>query len=156
MRIEDSAYEHFKAFLSLCPSIEIADEYSGQEIRKDFDVCMVEALYELGKNNVLHKPSDYTYIMQVINDRLVKDAPYFTTPSKFIGYLRELGIKDIPGRSTIYDAMKLIKGEYPNWTFNDPQIDDTETLRRKNVAQQFLSAFFRAQRRLSDGISDKA
>ena len=154
LRIEDSAFDNFQALIHLCPSIEIVEEYSELEVRRDFDICMTEALCTLRNNKVLRKPSDYTYIMQVINDKQVKDAPYFHTPDLFIGYLKNLGLDNLPSRTTIYDTRNVISGEYPNWKFIDPQIDDIETLRRNNVARQFLSAFFKAQRTLSDKISD--
>jgi len=153
--IEDTALDNFRAFLNLCPSIEMVDEFSDWEVRKELDICIEVAVRELLKSKVIRKPSDYTYIMQVINDRKVKGAPYFHTPDTFIGYLRDLKIGNLPGRSTIYDTRKMMGGEYPNWVFNDPQVDDIEALRRNNVARQFLSAFFRAQRSLSDGKSDK-
>ena len=155
LRVEDSAFEDLKAMLRLCPSIEMVDEYSDLEIRKNLDVCITEAIHELLKNNVIRKPSDFTYLMQVINDKQVKDAPYFHTPDVFIGYLKLLGFDELPSRTTLYDTRKLMGGAYPNWTFNDPQVDVVETLRRNNVARQFLSALFKAQRTLSDGISDK-
>ena len=154
LRIEDSALENFKALIHLCPSIEIAEEYSELEVRKDFDICMSQAICMLRNNKVLRKPSDYTYIMQVVNDKEIVGSPYFMTPDSFLGYLKDLGFDDLPGRTTIYDTKKVICGKYPNWSFKDPQVDDIETLRRNNVARQFLSAFFKAQRTLSDRISD--
>lgn len=154
LQMEDSAVEDFKAFIHLCPSIEIVEEYSELEVRKDFDICMVEAIKTLRENKVLRKPSDYAYIMKVINEKQIADAPYFFTPDAFLSYLKELGIKGIPGRTTIYDTKKGIRGEYPKWMFKDLQGDNIETLRRNNVARQFLSAFFKAQRVLSDRISD--
>ena len=154
LQIEDSSVENFKALIHLCPSIEIVEEYSELEVRKDFDICMVEAVKTLRDNKVLRKPSDYTYVMQVINNKKVKDAPFFLTPDVFRLYLKEIGVQPLPGRSTIYDTIQILKGEYPHWTFNDPKVDEVETLRRNNVARQFLSAYFKAQRRLSDRISD--
>lgn len=154
LRIEDSAFEDFKAMLRLCPSIEMVEEYSDLEVRKKLDVCIEQAVRELLKNKVIRKPSDYTYIMQVINDKQVKDAPYFHTPDVFIGYLELLGFNGLPGRTTLYDTRKIMSGAYPNWVFNDPQVDVIETLRRNNVARQFLSAFLKAQRTHSDDISD--
>ena len=155
LRIEDSAFENFKAMISLCPAIEMVDEYSDLEVRRQLDICIEVAIRELRKGKVFRKPSDYTYIMQVINDRQVKDAPYFHTPDVFLGYMEQLGLDGLPGRSTLYDTRKMMSGEYPNWVFNDPQVDVVETLRRNNVARQFLSALFKAQRALSDSISDK-
>jgi hypothetical protein len=155
LNVEDSAVNDFKAFLNLCPSIEIVNEFSDIEVRKELDVCIEESIRELRKNNVFRKPSDYTYIMQVINDKKVVGAPYFMTPDLFLSYLANLGLDNLPGRSTIYDTRKIMSGEYPHWIFNDPKIDNIETLRRNNVARQFLSALYNAQRTLSDGFSDK-
>ena len=154
LQIEDSSVENFKALIHLCPSIEIVEEYSELEVRKDFDICMTEATKTLRDNKVLRKPSDYAYIMQVINEKQIAYAPYFLTPDAFLDYLKDLGFKNIPGRTTIYDTKNGIKGEYPKWTFPFLHADDIETLRRNNVARQFLSAYFKAQRRLSDRISD--
>ena len=155
LRIEDSAFENFKAFVHLCPSIEIEEEYSELEVRRDFDVCMAKAICTLRDNKVLRKPSDYTYIMQVINDKKVEDAPFFQTPDSFRAYLREIGVNEIPGRSTLYETIQIMKGEYPHWTFDDPKIKEVETLRRNNVGRQFLSTLGRIQRCRSDGFSDK-
>ena len=129
LRIEDSAIEYFKAFVHLCPSIEIVEEYSELEVRRDFDVCMTEAICTLRSNKELRKPSDYTYIMQVVNDKQIADAPYFLTPDAFLGYLKDLGLDDLPGRTTIYDTKNGISGEYPKWVFKDLQGDDVEALR---------------------------
>ncbi len=60
LRIEDSAFENFKALLNLCPSIEMVSECSDEEVRKDVDVCIKEAINELCKDGVIRKPSDYT------------------------------------------------------------------------------------------------
>ncbi len=155
LRIEDSALENFKAFCNLCSAVEIVSEFSDLEVRKHLDICIEEAIRELQKNKVFRKPSDYTYIMQVINDRTVSGAPYFYTPDAFIDYLKVLGIDKLPGRSTIYDMRKTISGEFPDWSFKDSSVDDVETLRRNNVARQFLSALFKAQRTISDNTSDK-
>ena len=111
LRIEDSAFEYFKAFINLCPSIEIVCEFSELEVRKQLDICIESAIRELLKNKVIRKPSDFTYIMQAVNDKKVEGVPYFYTPDAFIGYLTELGIEGLPGRSTIYDTRKIISGK---------------------------------------------
>ena len=154
LRIEDSSYDDFMALLNLCPSIEMVAEYSGEEVRKVLDICIKEAIEELRKQKTFRKFSDYTYIMKVINDKKVEDAPFFLTPDSFRAYLREIGIQNIPGRSTLYDTIQIMKGEYPHWTFNDPKINEVETLRRNNVARQFLSVLRRILRSRSDGSSD--
>lgn len=154
LKIDDLSYNSVMAFLKLCPSIEVINEYSDLEVRRELDICILKAIRELRNNKVIRKPSDYTYIMQAINEKQVKDALYFNTPKVFIEYLGELELDDLPSKSTIYDTRKMMAGEYPKWVFKDPQIDEIETLRRNNVARQFLSALFKAQRALSDGISE--
>lgn len=154
LRIEDSALENFKTLISLCPSIEIVCDCSDEEVRRDVDVCIEEAICELRKEKVFRKSSDYTYIMQVVNEKKVEGAPYFLTPDIFLTYLKEIGLQVLPGRSTIYDTIQIMKGEYPHWTFNDPKVDEVETLRRNNVARQFLSALGRIRRRHSDRIPE--
>ena len=111
LRIEDSAFDNFKAFVHLCPSIEIVEEYSELEVRNHVDICIEKAIFELQKNRVFRKPSDYTYVMQVINNKKVKDAPFFLTPDVFRLYLKEIGVQPLPGRSTIYDTIQILKGE---------------------------------------------
>ncbi len=155
LRIEDSSYDDFMALLNLCPSIEMVAEYSEEEVRKHLDVCIKVAIEELRHNHVFRKFSDYTYIMQVINDKKVEDAPFFQTPDSFRVYLREIGVREIPGRSTLYETIQIMKGEYPHWTFDDPKINEVETLRRNNVGRQFLSTLGRILRSRSDGFSDK-
>ena len=155
LRIEDSSYDSFIALLNLCPSIEMVAEYSEEEVRKHLDICVKEAIEELRNQKTFRKSSDYTYIMQVINDTKVEDAPFFQTPDSFRDYLREIGVREIPGRSTLYETIQIMKGEYPHWTFDDPKIKEVETLRRNNVGRQFLSTLGRIQRCRSDGFSDK-
>lgn len=155
LRIEDSAFENFKAFINLCPSIEMVNELSDLEVRKQVDVCIESAIRDILNNKVIRRPSDYTYIMQVINEKHVKDAPYFKSPDAFIDYLKELGIKNLPSRTTLYDTINVMAGCYPKWRFNDNRVDAIETLRRNNVARKFLSALFKAQRTFSDRFSDK-
>ena len=137
LRMDDSAFETVLNFIKLCPCVEVVSEYSYEEVRKDVDICIEKAIFELKENGVFRKPSDYTYIMQVINSKKVKDAPFFLTPDMFRLYLKEIGVQPLPGRSTIYDTIQIMDSEYPHWTFIDPKIDEVETLRRNNVRTGF-------------------
>ncbi len=154
LKIEDSAFEDFKHLVALCPSVEIVSEYSEEEVRRDVDICIAEAIEMLREDDVIHRQTDYTYIMQVINEKKVEGAPRFASSDDFLRYLKEIGLQSIPGRSSIFGTVKIMQGAYPHWTF--PNIDAVETLRRNNVARLFLNAFGRAQRGRSDEISDKA
>ncbi len=105
------------------------------------------------QNGAFRYPSDYTYIMLASNEGVVKGLKYFYSPKEFITYLKGLELDGLPGRSTLYDTIAKTSGRYPEWTFSDgPR--DTEAMRRRNIARQFLSAFGRARRRLSDGVSE--
>ena len=98
-------------------------------------------------------PGYYTYIMIAANEGLIPGMPFFFSPQEFVDYLKALDLDGLPGRSTIYDTISKVSGRYPDWTFND-QPKAAEELRRKNIVKQFLSAFGRAKRRLSDGFSE--
>ena len=156
LQIEDSSFDDFMALLNLCPSIEMVAEYTAEEVRKHLDICIKEAIEELRNQNAFRKISDYTYIMQVINEKKWEDAPFFQTPDSFRDYLREIGVREIPGRSSLYETIQIMKGKYPHWTFDDTKIDGVETLRRNNVASQFLSTLGRIKRCRSDGFPDKS
>ena len=76
------------------------------------------------------------------NESTLKGLPSFCSPQEFIDYLKEIGLEKVPGRNTMYYTVNKTVGRYPNWTFSDdPQL--SEELRRKNIANLFLSAFRR-------------
>jgi hypothetical protein len=153
LRIEESAYEQLMGFIRLCPQVEVVSEDKGIETRESADLCVACAIREMRQNGAFRYPSDYTYIMLASNEGLVKGLKYFYSPREFIDYLKELELDGLPGRSTLYDTIAKTSGSYPDWTFSD-NAKDSVVLRRKNIARQFLSAFGRARRRLSDGVSD--
>jgi hypothetical protein len=91
--------------------------------------------------------------MIAANEGQAKGMSFFHSPKEYLDYLKELELDGLPGRSTIYDTISKVDGKYPNWTFSDDP-KPKEALRRKNIVRLFLSAFFKARRTLSDGISD--
>ena len=153
LRIEDSVYEQLMGFIRLCPQVEVVSESKGIETREGMDLCVACAIREMRQNGAFRFPGDYTYIMLASNEGVVKGLRYFYSPKEFITYLKDLELDGLPGRSTLYDTISKTCGHYPEWTFADSP-KDTETMRRRNIARQFLSAFGRARRRLSDGISE--
>ena len=153
LRIDDSVYEQLMGFIRLCPQVEVVSESKGIETRESIDLCVACAIREMRQNGAFRHPSDYTYSMLASNEGVVKGLKYFYSPKEFITYLKDLELDGLPGRSTIYDTIAKTSGHYPDWTFSDgPR--DTEAMRRRNIARQFLSAFGRARRRLSDGVSE--
>jgi hypothetical protein len=66
----------------------------------------------------------------------------------------QLGIEDIPKRSTIYNKVNDTIGKYPEWTFVG-DVKRKEILRRSSIVSLFSSAYGRAKRRKLDGFLDK-
>ena len=152
LRIEDSAVEKFLGFVELCPTVKVLSVDECIETKDVIDLSFAYAIRELKERNVFKKPADYTYIMRAANDGAICQSLYFLTPMEFIGYLGELGLEKLIGKSTLYGNKDTIIGTYPDWSFADADsIGQYETLRRKNIVVQFLSAFSREKRKLLDG-----
>ena len=153
VQVEDAACDKFEAMMDLCSQAKIIDKGVLIDTRAAVDLCVVEAIRELREDMVFKRPSDYAYIMIAANEEAIKGMRFFYSPQEYIDYLRQLEIRMIPGRSTIYDAIARTCGRYPNWTFTDHP-SETEILRRKNVVRRFLSAFVKAKLSVSDCLSD--
>ena len=154
LRIEDPAFEKVMGFLSLCPEIQIVKTSDSIDTMDAVDRCFASAIREMRERKVFKSPADYAYIMQVTLEDKVARYNLFAKPDEFIDYLHQLSLDCLPGRTTLYNALGKITGRYPLWEFAE-DLKHVEVLRRRNIAAQFLSAFMRHQRRLSDGISDK-
>ena len=154
IEIEDEAYEPFMGMLRLCPAakvVSISDEVDAIGIR---DRCVAMAIAELQKRNVIRFASDYAFIMMLINQGGIDKKLFYTSPLDYIAYLQHIGASYIPGKSRIYLMLGLTSGKYPEWTFVDNP-GSGETIRRNNVARQFLSAYIRAKRALAEGLVEK-
>ena len=104
------------------------------EVRND-DEWIVECIKKLKEEKVLKRLFDYTWVMEVMNQ--TKDLPKFNTPSSFINYLNDHGIKRLPSEDTINKKLNKYTGTFPHWVFTD--CDTTEANRRINVAKRFLT-----------------
>ena len=154
LEVEDSAYEPVVGILKLCNGVTIVSDTRGDVTKAILDQCVAVAINELRNRNVLRRAYDYTYIMLVINQENLDRHLFFASPQDYIDYLCMLDVDRIPGKTSIYDMMSCTRGEYPNWQFSD-RSDNVETLRRNNVAQQFLSAYYRARRAILEGFPEK-
>ena len=85
---------------------------------------------------------------------LVDDFDSFRSPQAFIDYLYEIGIDNLPTRYSLSLAYSKTLNSYPEWTFIDVE-NASETLRRKNVVKQFLSAYGVAKRGIFNNIFNK-
>ena len=154
LEIEDSAYEQFMGMVGLCPSVKVVCESGITDVMNDRDQCMVYAIQTLRNNHVFRFGYDYTWIMMAINEGLVDDYEGFKSPQTFLDYLYEIGIEQLPTRYSLSLAYSKTLNSYPEWTFIDVE-NASETLRRKNVVKQFLSAYGVAKRRIFNNIFNK-
>lgn len=152
--VEDDCFDKFMGLGEICPGVEVLAVNEVAETRTTVDLCVAMAINELCDRHVLRRAYDYTYIMLVINQENLDRHLFFASPQDYIGYLAMLDVDRIPGKTSIYDMISCTRGEYPNWQFSD-RSDNVETLRRNNVAKQFLSAYYRARRAILEGFSEK-
>ncbi len=123
------------------PEIEIVQQKEATEYSLDgTDRRMALAMQTLKNNGAIRYNYDYTWIMAALGDGVLKDFKGFRSPQKFIDYLRNIGVEQIPCRSTISDYNNKVFGTFPDWEFTDTS-DPSEVLRRKNIVRQFLSAY---------------
>ena len=154
LEIVDSAYEQFMGMIALCPSVKVVCENGITDVMNDRDQCMVYAITTLRNNHVFRFGYDYTWIMMAINEGLVDDYDAFKSPQAFLDYLYEIGIEELPTRYSLSLAYSKTLNSYPEWTFIDVE-NASETLRRKNVVKQFLSAYGVAKRGIFNNIFNK-
>ncbi len=154
IQVEDSAYACVLGMLRLCEKVEVVSDGESVGAEDSMDLCVAKAIGELRQRRVFRYPCDYTYIMMALNEEVVKGLPFFYSPMDFLAYLHAMDFDRLPGKTTIYDTINKTRGRYPNWVFDDNP-KDMERLRRINVVKQFLSAFGRAKRGMSEGLSEK-
>ena len=154
IQVEDSAYACVLGMLRLCEKVEVVNDGECVITDDSTDLCVAKAIGELRQRRVFRFPCDYTYIMMIMNEEVVKGLPFFYSPMEFIAYLKALDFDSLPGKTTLYDTVNKTRGRYPNWFFDDNP-KDMERMRRINIAKQFLSALGRAKRGMSEGLSEK-
>ena len=102
---------------------------------KDIDAKVYNALATLKKEGEIVYLYDFTWPMIAMNED--KDLPSFDTPTSYLNYMKKVGIKNLPSRSTISKYYDRARGQFPNCTFDDA--DTTETIRRNNVGKRFIN-----------------
>lgn len=83
--------------------------------------------------------------MMAMGQKVIDDFEAFHSHQDYIDYLTELGIEQVPSRSTIFNICNITLNDYPEWEFLDAPAP-SEALRRKNLIKQFLSAYRKAKR----------
>jgi len=144
LRVPDSMVPLIEEWVKHIPEIELASlEESGVYEIDEINRRMALALKILKENRAIRYGYDYTWIMVAIGDGVVKDLNGFKSPQSFMDYLKSLGVDKVPSRTTISTWFGRVLGMYPNWEFTDTK-DPNETMRRKNVVRQLLSALNKA------------
>ena len=111
------------------------DEVMAEEMNDD--VLIFQCIKQMDKEESLKYLYDYTWIMEVMN--LTKGLPKFNTPSSFITYLKNNGIKRLPSEDSINKKQNVFTGTFPDWEFTD--CDMSEGTRRINTGKRFLSLY---------------
>lgn len=154
IEVEDASYEPLMGMLAICQHVRVVHVSEPAEVLVQRDVCMKCAIDVLHHNGVLRYSYDYTWIMIAINSGGVDGFEAFKSPMAFLGYMRNIGVSDLPSKTLIYKAYAWAFNAYPHLTFRD-SLDPSETLRRNNVIRQFLSAYGLAKRQKVEGIVEK-
>lgn len=121
---------------------QLGDKIASEKQVDDEHVDVFErarlALRILNEEGVIKRKGDYAYIYKLIDKGYVKGLGKFESTKSFLLFLKEMGVKDLPGCTTIDEAYKKIDGRFPNWKFTDTD-DPGRTIRRINVGNRFLS-----------------
>ena len=145
IEVEDLAYEPVVGMLKLCNGVRIASVQESMDVMDDRDACMRYAINTLRHNKVFRYSFDYAWIMMAMGQKVIDDFEAFHSHQDYIDYLTELGIEQVPSRSTIFNICNITLNDYPEWEFLDAPAP-SEALRRKNLIKQFLSAYRKAKR----------
>ena len=107
------------------------------------DARVAAALERMRAEGVFRHAYDYAWVMLLfMDDRKLGLPRHFDSPKSFLGYLSGcLGLTGCPDASSLNRKIRLTRGEYPNWRFDDAE--GNEAIRRNNVANAFIGAFRR-------------
>jgi hypothetical protein len=120
----------------MCVEGEIEEiEEEMKEARKGLKEAVKRAINIMWAEGVLQHKYDHTWIMMTMNE--TEWLPNVSTPSMYLDLMLECGVTDkLPARSNMSIYYDKAHGVFPNWTFTDAKI--TETNRRNNVGKRFL------------------
>lgn len=148
-RVPDTMVSLLEEWVKHIPEMEIVSlEESGEYEIDEINRRMTIGLNLMKQVGVIRYGYDYTWIMVAINDGAIKRLGAFKSPQSFMDYLRNLGIENVPSRTTLSTWFGKVLGTYPNWEFIDTQ-DPQEILRRKNVVRQLISVLNKAAKKES-------
>ncbi len=127
---------------------QLGDKVASEKQVDDEHVDVFErarlALRILNEEGVIKRKGDYAYIYKLIDKGHVKGLGRYESTRSFRLFLKEMGVEDLPGCTTIDETYKKIDGRFPDWKFTDTN-DPGRTIRRINVAKRFLSAYTKGE-----------
>lgn len=140
--LEPADKAEVRALAKSLEGLGLATVIEDEQGTNDINCRVCHAVELLQKEKVIKHALDYKWIMEVIDQGLVKGLGKFDNPNSFREYLIDIGVMKVPSRGTLYNKKWECRGEYPNLTFTDTD-DPTEVLRRNNVGRRFLSAVYK-------------
>ena len=139
-RVPDTMVGLLEEWVKHIPEMEIVSlKEQGAYEMDEMSRRMALALRMLEEDKAVRYGYDYTWIMVAIGDGAVEGLGGFRSPQGFMDYLKCLGVKQVPSRTTLSTWFGKVLGTYPDWVFTDTD-DPSEILRRKNVVRQLISA----------------
>ena len=138
LELDDS--DEMREFAASLKKLGLAEVMEWEMRTGDVEHRMRHAVEQLQEKGVFKHPFDHTWIMVVVQQGLAEGLKPFRSPQSYRDYLNEIGVKNVPCRSTLSNAYKKYSGRWPNLIFSDTD-DPKETLRRNNVGRRFLCAF---------------
>lgn len=113
-----------------------------QDALTDADLRVADVLRRMDGERMFRHAYDYAWIMKLFINGGDLNLPHrFYSAISFAKYLRDdLGIAGSPSPSTLTRKLCMVRGRFPNWTFDD-HADSREERRRINLASCFLSYY---------------
>lgn len=113
-----------------------------QDALTDADRRVADVLRRMDGERMFRHAYDYAWIMKLFINGGDLNLPHrFYSAISFAKYLRDdLGIAGSPSPSTLTRKLCMVRGRFPNWTFDD-HADSREERRRINLASCFLSYY---------------
>lgn len=112
-----------------------AKEKEQVDTKGQMELAIGDVVSKMRAEGTLKHLYDYTWVMMLMNE--TNGLPSFDTPTSFVDYMRQCGVKSMPTRSNITKYYDKARGEFPNWTFDGA--DGDEAIRRNNVGKRFLN-----------------
>ncbi len=150
LRVNDEMAQLVEQLVEHLEGVELVCCMDSDLCEDDCARCAREAFDSLLADGAIRRPRDYAWIMMAMNQGAIDDFEPFRSHQDYIDYLKEIGLQNVPSRTTLYSAENNTMDEYPNWMFLDNPTT-SEALRRTNMVKQFLGAYRRAKRALLNG-----